>query len=91
MVNQHIVEGGTIRSLKEFADTAVSYLIDHPLTDEVVQKADYIAELSNDRMTAPEHIYPLPDGYEYNFSSFAGHVIGVGRTGIRLQHQLESQ
>ena len=87
MVNQHIIEGGNIRSLKEFADKAISHLEENPYCDEVVQLADHITELENDKMTAPRDIYPLPEGYEYNFSGFFGQVIGVGRRGIRELHK----
>jgi len=88
MVNQLIIEDGKKRSLKEFADAAVAYLKDHPETDEVAQLADDIVELEHDAKTAPQTIYALPEGYEYNFSGFYGQVIGIGRTGIRELHKL---
>lgn len=84
---QHLIEDGKTRSLKEFAETAVALLEKRPRCDEVVQLADHITELENDKMTAPRHIHPLPEGYEYNFSGFYGQVIGVGRTGIRQLHK----
>jgi len=79
VVNQHIVEDGSKRSLKEFADAALEYLKDHLEENEVVQLASNILELENNALTAPRVIYPLPDGFEYNFSGFYGLVIGVGR------------
>ena len=86
-MDQHIVEDGNKRPLSEFAQSAIIYLEQHRECDEVVQQADNITELENDKMTAPRHIYPLSDGYEYNFSGFWGQVIGVGRTGIRELHR----
>lgn len=88
MVNQHIVEDGEKRSLQEFADKAVSFLKQHQEYDEVVQLANNITELEHDSRTAPENIYVLPEGYEYNFSGFFGQVIGIGATGIRQLHKL---
>ena len=83
MVCQHIVENGQKRTLEEFVLLALSHLEQHLGDDEVVQQADNIIELEHDAMTAPQRIYELPDGYEYNFSGFYGQVIGVGRTGIK--------
>lgn len=91
MVAQYIIEDGEKRSLKEFADIAVTYLEKTPTCDEVVQLADNITELENDKMTAPRHIYQLPEGYEYNFSGFFGQVIGVGRQGIRELHKIHER
>lgn len=87
MVNQNIIEDGHKRPLDEFAQCAVIYLSQHPECDEVVQQADNITELESDKMTRPDNIYELPEGYEYNFSGFYGQVIGVGRTGIRELHK----
>lgn len=87
MVNQYIVEDGAMRSLKAFADDAVTYLKQHPDCDEVVQVADHIEELKDDKRTPPKNMYALPDGYEYNFSGFFGQVVGVGREGIRELHK----
>lgn len=87
MVNQQIVEDGHKRPLQEFADSAVAFLQAHPDHDEVVQQANNITELEQDAKTAPRHIYPLPEGYEYNFSGFYGQVIGIGHTGIRELHK----
>ena len=88
MVNQLLIEDGKKRSLKEFADAAVADLRNNPDIDEVVQLANNITELEHDAMTAPRTIYPLPGGFEYNFSGFYGQVVGVGRTGIRELHKL---
>ena len=87
MVNQHIVEDGHRRPLSEFALCAVTYLQQHPECDEVVQLADKITELENDKVNPPTVYHELPQGYEYNFSGFYGQVIGVGRTGIRELHR----
>ncbi len=87
MVNQHSVEDGHKRPLSEFAQSAILYLEQHLEEDEVVQQAGNITELENDKMTAPQMIYELPECYEYNFSGFWGQVIGVGRTGIRNLHR----
>jgi len=84
---QENIQDGKKRSLKEFADHAVEILKANTSTDEVVQLANGIIELEHDAMMAPQSIYPLPDGFEYNFSGFFGQVIGVGRTGIRLLHK----
>jgi len=64
-------------SLKEFADKALEILKAEPLYDEVVLPADNILELEKDHKTAPRHICALPEGFEYNFSGWAGHVLGV--------------
>lgn len=87
MVNQHIVEDGKKKSLKEFAENAIVFLKQHVEIDEVVQQADNIIELEHDAMTSPNRIYNLPDGYEYSFSGFYGQVIGVGHTGIQQLHK----
>ena len=87
MIKQYIAEDGLKRSLPEFAQSAVIYLEYHPECDEVVQLANHIEELENDRKTAAQNIYDLPEGYEYNFSGFAGNVIGVVRIGIREVHR----
>jgi len=87
MVNQQIIEDGNKKPLGEFAQCAIIYLEQHPECDEVVQLADNITELEHDAMTAPKHIYGLPEGYEYNFSGFYGQVIGVGRAGIKELHR----
>ncbi len=84
---QHIIEDEGKRSLSEFAQCAIIYLGQHPECDEVVQQAISITELEKDGLTPPENTYPLPEGYEYNFSGFWGQVIGVGRTGIRALHR----
>ncbi|MBA7628956.1 hypothetical protein ES703_36453 [subsurface metagenome] len=91
MVRQNLIEDGQKRSLVEFAQVAVTYLEQHPECDEVVQLADHIEELENDKMTRPDNIHELPQGYEYNFSGFYGQVIGVGRTGIRELHKQQEQ
>jgi hypothetical protein len=78
---QHIVEDGSTRSLKEFADLAIKHLEAHPLDEEVVQIADHITELAHDFKTRPDIIYPVPLGYQYRFSGFFGQVIGVARKG----------
>lgn len=82
MTRQEIVENGTKRLLQEFSDLAVNYLREHPECDEVVQLADNIVELENDRMTRPENIHQLPGEFHYYFSGFSGQVIGVGRPGL---------
>lgn len=82
MVFQEIIEDGTKRTLQEFSDLATKYLKEHPECDEVVQLADNIVELENDRMTRPENIYQLLGEFHYYFSGFYGHVIGVGRPGL---------
>lgn len=87
MVNQEIIEDSTKRTLSDFANLAITYLKEHPEVDEVVQLANNIIELEHDTMTAPRYIYPLPEGYEYNFSGFWGQVIGIGREGIRELHR----
>jgi len=87
MVSQKIIEDGTKRTLGEFAKLAIAYLEQDFELDEVVQLANNITELEHDAMTAPNRIYELPEGYEYNFSGFWGQVIGVGRTGIRELHR----
>lgn len=80
MVAQDIIEDGKTRTLKEFARYAIAFLENTPTYDEVVQLADHITELENDKRTPPRNIHQLPEGYEYNFSGFFGQVIGVGRT-----------
>jgi len=87
MVRQHIVEDGKKRPLSEFAQAAVTYLEQHAECDEVVQLADNITELENDKVNPPSVYHELPQGYEYNFSGFFGQVIGVGRDGIRELHR----
>ena len=87
MVRQHIAEDGKRRPLSEFAQAAVTYLEEHPDCDEVVQLADRITELENGKINPPTVYHELPQGYEYNFSGFYGHVIGIGRTGIRELHR----
>lgn len=89
MVIQHIIEDGQKRRLKQFVEDAVAYLKEHPEYDEVVQLADNISELENDRINRPSVYHNLPEGYEYNFSGFWGQVIGIGRTGIRELHKGE--
>lgn len=88
-MNQRIIEDGNKRSLQEFAQCAIIYLEQHPECDEVVQQADNITELENDKMSAPHNFYELPEGYEYNFSGSFGQVIGVGRTEIKELHRRE--
>jgi len=88
MVAQYIIEDGKTRSIKEFAETALAFLEKRKDCDEVVQLADNITELANDKKTAPHNIHPLPEGYEYNFSGFFGHVAGIGRTGIAQLHKI---
>lgn len=87
MVAQYIIEDKKTRSLKEFAETAIAFLEKRNDCDEVVQLADHITELENDKKTAPQNIHPLPEGYEYNFSGTFGQVIGIGRTGIGKLHK----
>ena len=88
MVNQHIVEDKNTRSLKEFAEIAIPFLEKDADCDEVVQLADHITELANDKSNPPRYVCPLPDGYEYNFSGTFGQVIGIGRTGIGPLHKI---
>lgn len=83
MVFQEIIEDGTKRTLTEFSRLSLEYLLEHPECDEVVQLADNIVELENDRMTRPENIYQLPGEFHYYFSGFFGQVIGVGRSGLK--------
>jgi len=82
MTKQLVIEDGSQRALKEFADSAVAYLKEHPEEDEVVQLADNITELNNDALTRPDITHPLPAGFQYYFSGFWGQVIGVGRPGL---------
>lgn len=82
MTRQLVIEDGTQRTLKQFADRAVAYLNNNPGEEEVVQLADNINELKNDAMTKPDTIHPLPVGFQYYFSGFFGQVIGVGRPGL---------
>ena len=63
MVRQHIIEDGQKRLLSEFAQSAVNYLEQHPECDEVVQLADHITELENDKVNPPAAYYELPEGY----------------------------
>ncbi len=76
-----------LAAVREFAETAIAFLEKRNDCDEVVQLADHITELENDKKTAPQNIQPLPEGYEYNFSGTFGQVIGVGRTGIGNLHK----
>lgn len=76
---QRVLENEAKRPLKDFAVAAVRVLGNHEEVDEVVQRADNITELENDRMTKPDSIYALPDGFEYRFSGFGDCVIGVCR------------
>jgi len=83
MVNENIVEDGTTRTLKKFADAAIAYLKDHPREDAVIQQTNHTTQLVNNTLTSPDRIYPLPEGYEYNFTGYYGQDIGVGRQGTR--------
>lgn len=87
MVTQHIIEDGKTRNLKEFVDQAIDFLEKNLEYDEVVQLADNITELKNDKISFPTIYYKLPQGYEYNFSGFLGQVLGIGYTGIRNLHR----
>lgn len=82
MIRQLVIEDGSQRTLKEFADSAVAYLKEHREEDEVVQLADNITELKADAFTRPDILHPLPAGFQYYFSGFFGQVIGVGRPSL---------
>lgn len=82
MTRQLVIEDGSQRTLKEFADSAVEYLNAYPREEEVVQLADNITELKDNKMTKPDIIHPLPAGFQYYFSGFFGQVIGIGRPNL---------
>jgi len=76
---QQVVEDHIEQRLKEFADASVRFLTGSDEYNEVVRLADSITELKNDKMTRPDILYPLPEGFRYRFSGFWGQVIGVMR------------
>lgn len=80
--HQKVVDGWKDITLAEFADRALEILNTSLYYDEVVLLANNIVELQTDYKTPPRHIYPLPEGFEYNFSGFWGHVLGVRRVGV---------
>ena len=82
MVYQEVIENGTKRTLREFAEQAIKHIETHPECEEVVQLADNIVELEQDHMTRPQDVFELPERLQYYFSGFFGQVIGVGLPGL---------